>query len=70
MFFPGLEMAKYISSPDSYVYPGTDVLINKANIKDAAKLAAIESFHGDSTKLARLIKDSLKTVAAKKSIHE
>lgn len=36
-------MAKYSSSPDSYVYPGTDVLINKEGIKDAAILDMAES---------------------------
>lgn len=36
-------MAKYSSSPDSYVYPGTDVLINKEGIKDAATLCIAES---------------------------
>lgn len=36
-------MAKYSSSPDSYVYPGTDVLINKEGLKDAAALEKAEA---------------------------
>lgn len=36
-------MAKYSSSPDSYVYPGTDVLINNEGIKDAATLEIAET---------------------------
>ncbi len=35
-------MAKYSSSPDSYVYPGTDVLINKEGLEDAAALEKAE----------------------------
>lgn len=37
-------MAKYSSSSDSYVYLGTDVLIKKENIKDAAKLQIAETY--------------------------
>lgn len=36
-------MAKYSSHPDTYVYPGTDVLINKEGIKDAAALEKAEA---------------------------
>lgn len=36
-------MAKYSSSPDSYVYPGTDVLINKVGLKDARALEKAEA---------------------------
>ena len=65
-------MSRY-DGPDNYVYPGTEVLRNKADILDQAALDAFEadatalrrpiyqamiaSFYGDEQPLAELLSD-------------